>query len=171
MKFLFKHIFKSDDDDNGDHDHKKHMLIKLTNCQLLRNDSLIGDDLWIRSGLILDPETIFFDEKKRADLTIDCEGAIIAPGLIDLQINGINGKDFTYDCKDIKKNLESASHDLLKYGVTAFCPTIVSSEASVYANVLPNITKPNFDHDNKVHSKEKRGATILGAHLEGPFIR
>jgi N-acetylglucosamine-6-phosphate deacetylase len=37
---------------------------------------------------IVDPEKVFFDEKISADVQIDCKGALIAPGFIDLQING-----------------------------------------------------------------------------------
>lgn len=66
----------------------KQKIIQFRNCRLLRNHQLIVDDLWVRSGQIIDPEKVFFDEKKQADLQIDCHGAIIAPGFIDLQING-----------------------------------------------------------------------------------
>ncbi len=46
------------------------------------------EDLWVREGRILDPEKLFFDEKGYADKRVDCEGSIIAPGFIDVQING-----------------------------------------------------------------------------------
>ena len=36
----------------------------------------------MRDGKILDPEKLFFDER------LDCGGAILAPGFIDVQING-----------------------------------------------------------------------------------
>jgi N-acetylglucosamine-6-phosphate deacetylase len=38
---------------------------------------------------IINPEPIFFDEKTCADIRFDCGGALIAPGFIDVQINGI----------------------------------------------------------------------------------
>lgn len=46
------------------------------------------EDLWVREGRILDPEKLFFDEEGYADQRVDCEGLIIAPGFIDVQING-----------------------------------------------------------------------------------
>ena len=63
-------------------------IIQFWNCMLLRNHELIEDDLWIRDGKILDPHIAFFDENVAADVKIDCKGLIIAPGYIDVQING-----------------------------------------------------------------------------------
>lgn len=64
------------------------VLIQFTNCRLVRNHKLITDDLWIRNGIIVNPEPIFFDEKAEAHKKYDCKNAIIAAGYIDLQING-----------------------------------------------------------------------------------
>lgn len=58
------------------------------NCRILREHKIIKEDLWVRDGVILKPENIFFDERRKADVKIDCRGAIIAPGFIDIQING-----------------------------------------------------------------------------------
>lgn len=68
------------------------MTLKLTqfrNCRLLRNHQLVVDDLWVRAGKVIDPEKVFFDEKQQAHVQVDCGGAILAPGFIDLQINGM----------------------------------------------------------------------------------
>lgn len=46
------------------------------------------EDLWVREGKILNPEKLFFDEKGSADIQLDCKDSIIAPGFIDVQING-----------------------------------------------------------------------------------
>lgn len=54
-----------------------------------------SEDLWVREGKILDPEKLFFDEKGYADKRVDCEGSIIAPGFIDVQINGTNTHTLT----------------------------------------------------------------------------
>jgi N-acetylglucosamine-6-phosphate deacetylase len=63
-------------------------LVQFVNCRLLRDHRLVRDDLWVRDGRIENPERLFFDERLSADLQVDCQGAILAPGFIDLQING-----------------------------------------------------------------------------------
>lgn len=42
----------------------------------------------MRGGRILDPEKLFFEERRVADEQRDCGGCILAPGFIDVQING-----------------------------------------------------------------------------------
>lgn len=42
----------------------------------------------MRDGKILNPEKLFFEEKGSADVQLDCRDSIIAPGFIDVQING-----------------------------------------------------------------------------------
>jgi len=63
-------------------------LFRFSNCTLLRHHQIIADDLWVRDGKILNPEKVFYDERIRADVVIDCCGLLIVPGFIDVQING-----------------------------------------------------------------------------------
>ncbi|KAI9292532.1 Metallo-dependent hydrolase [Neoconidiobolus thromboides FSU 785] len=138
-------------------------IIKIYNGRILRDHKIIEDDyLWLRNGKILDPTLLFWDEQKNPDYLIDAKGALIVPGYIELQLNGAFGVDFTGDCGNLKEGLHKVSLGLLKQGVTAYCPTIVSSRADVYEKVLPH-TVPR-------KGSAKDGAEILGAHLEGPFI-
>src|SRR5687767_106493 len=82
--------------------------------------------------------------------------AWIVPGLIDMQLNGAFGVDFT----DPEADLAEAAAALPSTGVTAFLPTLVSSPADVYPRFLTNLASPMPDG----------AARILGAHLEGPFL-
>ncbi|KAG4075562.1 hypothetical protein HA402_003387 [Bradysia odoriphaga] len=136
-------------------------LIQFKNCHLVRNHQIVTDDLWVRNGKIVDPEKVFFDEKKTADTVIDCQNAIIAPGFIDIQINGGYGIDFAHNTTDTATGVSLVAKNILAHGVTSFCPTLVTSPVSTYQQVLPNIPKK---------AGGKHGATILGVHLEGPFI-
>lgn len=63
-------------------------VIRLFNCSLLRNGVFVNEDLWIRNGKIISPQEVFYDEKTFPNKEIDCAGRVVAPGFIDLQING-----------------------------------------------------------------------------------
>ncbi|XP_033023220.1 N-acetylglucosamine-6-phosphate deacetylase [Lacerta agilis] len=136
-------------------------VFQFTNCWILKNHELQREDLWVREGKILNPEKLFFDEKKHADVRLDCKGSILAPGFIDVQINGGFGVDFSLDTEDTGAGISLVAQKILSHGVTSFCPTLVSSPSSVYHRVLPQICVKN----GGLH-----GAGVLGVHLEGPFI-
>lgn len=136
-------------------------ITQFINCRILRDHQLQREDLWVREGKILDPEKLFFDEQGYADHRVDCEGSIIAPGFIDVQINGGYGIDFSQASEDVNSGVSFVAKKILEHGVTSFCPTLVTSPPAVYHKVLPQI---------KVHNGGKHGAGVLGLHLEGPFI-
>uniref|UniRef100_A0A671VSC8 N-acetylglucosamine-6-phosphate deacetylase n=1 Tax=Sparus aurata TaxID=8175 RepID=A0A671VSC8_SPAAU len=136
-------------------------ITQFINCRILREHQLQRDDLWVREGKILDPEKLFFDEQGYADKRVDCEGSIIAPGFIDVQINGGYGIDFSQACEDVCSGVSFVAKKILEHGVTSFCPTLVTSPPAVYHKVLPQV---------KVHNGGSHGAGVLGFHLEGPFI-
>ncbi|NXK69216.1 NAGA deacetylase, partial [Sylvietta virens] len=136
-------------------------IVQFTNCRILKDHQLQREDLWVREGKILNPEKLFFDEKGSADVQLDCKDSIIAPGFIDVQINGGFGVDFSLATDDFKSGIDLVSQKILSHGVTSFCPTLVTSPPSVYHQVLPQIS---------VRNGGAHGAGILGAHLEGPFI-
>lgn len=89
---------------------------------------------------------------------VDAHGLVLAPGFIDLQINGAFGFDFTTD----PASVWHVAARLPRYGVTSFLPTIVSSPDDVVRSaqrVLLDGAPPGVV-----------GATPLGLHLEGPFL-
>ena len=47
-----------------------------------------GGDVWVRDGKIVDHMKLFYGEKVTPDKVLDCNGLIVAPGFIDIQING-----------------------------------------------------------------------------------
>lgn len=74
---------------------KMQRQIKLTTVVRFKGGSVCSDegaleegDVWARGGAIIDPVKLFYEEKRAPDLTIDCRGWIVAPGFIDIQING-----------------------------------------------------------------------------------
>jgi len=87
--------------------------------------------------------------------------AVALPGLIDLQVNGYRGVDFSGD--DLTdESCAQACRQLLEAGTTAFLPTLISSPAALYARNLPIIAG--------VLGREEFRGRVLGIHLEGPFI-
>lgn len=71
------------------------------------------------------------------------------------------GVDFSYDSENVEEGISKVSKGLLAHGVTSFCPTLVTSDVEKYHKILPKI---------KQNPGGKHGATVLGVHLEGPFI-
>ncbi len=82
--------------------------------------------------------------------------SIVAPGLIDLQVNGGFGVEVGSD-PDALRNL---ARRLPETGVTAYLPTLISSPAAVYRAAFAAFATA---HDAP-------GARALGLHLEGPFL-
>ncbi|XP_031848829.1 N-acetylglucosamine-6-phosphate deacetylase [Nomia melanderi] len=137
------------------------ILKQFYNCRILRNGKIWFEDLWVRNGKIVDPEKIFYDEKIKPNIKIDCKGALISPGYIDLQINGGFGIDFTHNVNNVEEGINKVAKKLLEFGVTSFCPTLVTSPSETYHKIVPKIKKKDGG---------MQGASILGIHLEGPFI-
>ncbi|XP_059126151.1 N-acetylglucosamine-6-phosphate deacetylase isoform X2 [Peromyscus eremicus] len=112
---------------------------QFTNCRILRGGTLLREDLWVRGGRILDPEKLFFEERRMADEQRDCGGHILAPGFIDVQMNGGFGVDFSRDTEDVGSGIALVAQRILSHGVTSFCPTLVTSPPEIYHKVLPQI--------------------------------
>ncbi|KAK3525368.1 hypothetical protein QTP86_031252 [Hemibagrus guttatus] len=136
-------------------------ITQFVNCRILRDHHLEREDLWVRDGKILNPEKLFFDEQGFADRKVDCGNKIMAPGFIDMQINGGYGIDFSQATDDITGGVAQVAKRILEHGVTSFCPTLVTSPPHIYHKVIPEL---------KVVDGGADGAGVLGLHLEGPFI-
>jgi N-acetylglucosamine-6-phosphate deacetylase len=80
----------------------------------------------------------------------------VAPGFIDLQINGAEGIDIT----SAPWRIDELAAVLPRAGVTAFLPTIVTCPADVRAGALAAFAALEPGH----------GAVPLGLHLEGPML-
>lgn len=83
----------------------------------------------------------------------------ICPGLIDLHSHGARG----HDVRDGRiETIQSFSKFLTQCGVTSYLPTVSSSSQEQSEKVAKTI--------NDATEKNNSGATILGLHLEGPYI-
>lgn len=84
------------------------------------------------------------------------------PGLIDLQINGINGIDFN-DPSLTREDIIRATHYLLSQGITTFLPTVITNSDENTLKIVRAIY-------NACQSDPLVNDCIWGIHLEGPFI-
>ncbi len=94
---------------------------------------------------------------RRAQVTVP--GGTLAPGLIDLQINGAAGVDFA-TCSSAR-DLDRAHRFLLSTGVTAYLPAFISSPLVQLRAVLVHWQK---------FAAAVSAPRILGVHLEGPYL-
>ncbi|KAM7197405.1 family 9 carbohydrate esterase [Rhypophila sp. PSN 637] len=144
-------------------------MTKFTNCRLVRGDSLVWEDIWVSSttGKILRSQATFYDELILPDNTIDLGGRIVSPGLIECQLNGAFGFNFSTlldDMTQYPENVRHLNHQLIQTGVTSYIPTVTSQTADLYSQVLPYLGP-----SGKARRAED-GAESLGAHVEGPFL-
>ncbi|HUT47336.1 MAG TPA: N-acetylglucosamine-6-phosphate deacetylase [Sedimentisphaerales bacterium] len=129
----------------------------ITNCRLFdTTEDKQTTSVLIENGVIaqigqIEPIAV------RGD-TLDAQGRIIAPGFIDIHIQGAGGGDILDATGEA---LEAISRTCARFGTTGFLATTVF--------------KPNQDNQHLVLAAEYvgrdlGGANLLGFHLEGPFI-
>lgn len=90
---------------------------------------------------------------------IELHGDFVSPGFIDIHINGACGAD-TMDATH--ESIEVFSKCLAQHGTTAFLPTSVTSSQTSRDKALENV--------RWAMTQKMPGATVLGLHLEGPWI-
>ncbi len=84
------------------------------------------------------------------------EAGIVAPGFVDLQVNGGYGVEVGPDADALR----FLAARLPQTGVTAWLPTVISSPAACYPGVLAALAA----------AQNAPGAAMLGLHAEGPFL-
>jgi N-acetylglucosamine-6-phosphate deacetylase len=91
----------------------------------------------------------------------DSGGLYLAPGFIDLQVNGFLGVDFN-DPKCSLEQIARSIRGLFATGVTRFYPTVITGSPAGMLGALRNLRC----------AKEtlREGAAIDGFHVEGPHI-
>lgn len=97
--------------------------------------------------------------EQSGDKVIDLKGKYIIPGLVDIHTHGALKIDVSID--DTDKIIE-LSKFYAKNGVTSFMPTTMTASQ---ADIIEGIKRIR-----KAAESESLGATIIGAHAEGPYI-
>lgn len=133
------------------------MITELTGGSVVTDaGTLVPFDVVIRGGRITELRSPDRRRSPGAD-SLDVTGKIVAPGLVDVQINGGWGHDFTGD----PTTIGDVARWLPSTGVTAFVPTIVTSSATRRTAALEALARLEQSDDR---------ASALGIHFEGPII-
>jgi N-acetylglucosamine-6-phosphate deacetylase len=127
------------------------------------NTRIFTGDLWLDGYAVLTQDGRIQDVLPQAQIPADAEltdlkGDILAPGYIDLQIYGGNGKlfPFTPDSATLRATYEYCSAG----GAAFFMPTIPTHSPEVISKSIEAVRQ----------YWQEGGAGVLGLHLEGPFI-
>ena len=122
------------------------------------------------NGVLVGPTRVTWDEDgnitevseiRAQDAATD---ALLVPGFIDLQVNGIAEVNVA-SADDLQ--WQRLNQLLLQSGVTSWCPTLISASRDSLALSLAKILarmQQQKTENNIVAS------SILGAHMEGPFL-
>lgn len=99
-----------------------------------------------------------------SDISSGAEGTEhwIAPGLIDLQVNGLAGYSFNGSQTTVE-TVRCTVDALHREGITRFCPTIVTGTTQSMVAALATLASACDDDDIVEYA-------VLGIHVEGPFI-
>ena len=98
---------------------------------------------------------------KHLAASADVPEVYLAPGLIDIQINGYMGVDFS-DQELTPDQMHKATDALWKEGVTSYLPTVITRDQERLARSFALLAQSRKD--------EILSLSIPGFHLEGPYI-
>ena len=107
-----------------------------------------------RDGLIASVNEIPMSE--------ELNDVFVAPGLIDNQINGYRGVDFS-DPATATGKIRMAVDAIRADGVTTFFPTVITGPHDKLVKVFRNLARA-LQEDEEVRT------SVAGFHLEGPYI-
>lgn len=133
------------------------MMYALANCDIYTGDEVLFDRaVMIRDSII--EAIVPFEEIPGDARRIDLGGQIVAPGFIDVQVNGGAGRLFNNS--PTVAALEAIVEGHRKFGTTDLLPTFITGDrAKMQGAALC------------VQAWLERGSPgVLGIHFEGPFI-
>ena len=119
-----------------------------------------GDVLHRPATLVVEDGRVSAIEPGVASGGVDCEGLLLAPGFIDLQVNG--GADLLFGVEPTGDALRliATAHEAL--GTTHLLPTVISG--------TPEELRAGRDAVAGVISGDEAEGAVLGIHYEGPTI-
>lgn len=134
---------------------------KIAEEMLIRGKLITGEglvDLRIEGGSIIEIDAA--DAARRPDL--GDEKQYLAPGLVDLQINGYAGIDWN-DPATPPERIAEAARRLRATGVVAFYPTVITGSRKHISRCLALLARAVDEYPDAARA-------VPGLHLEGPYI-
>jgi N-acetylglucosamine-6-phosphate deacetylase len=126
----------------------------ITNCRLYD----VPPDVPARSVLVRDGRIEAIGSADGADQVLDAGGRMVAPGFIEVHIQGAGGADVLDATPGA---LETMSRTCARFGVTSFLATTIYK---------PGRENRHLNVAAECVGRDLGGARLLGTHLEGPFI-
>jgi N-acetylglucosamine-6-phosphate deacetylase len=123
-------------------------------------DSLM--ELQLEGGRITRVTRVLPAEVPHGMRVLGGEDFFLAPGFIDIQVNGFAGIDFNHP-EFVGDDLLPVCKALLRTGVTRFCPTLITGSQERLKRGVRQILEA-YEKHALVRSM------VIGIHLEGPYI-
>ena len=129
----------------------------------LTNIKIFDGEKFIDGHCIVIENNVIKSVEKEIDVDavitrIDLGGKIVAPGYIDLQVNGIGGYDINADPS--VATLKNMNEVCQRYGCTSYLPTVITNGDDYMLKII--------DLFNSIEDLSVIG--VLGIHFEGPYI-
>jgi N-acetylglucosamine-6-phosphate deacetylase len=133
------------------------MAFALRGARIFTGDDMIdGHAVVIRGARIA---SIIPEKQLAADLPVrDLQGGLLAPGFIDVQVNGGGGALLNDDPTVETVRTIAASHR--KFGTVGMLPTVITDAPSVLSQAIDAVRA----------SIVQQTPGVLGIHIEGPFL-
>lgn len=86
------------------------------------------------------------------------KGGLLAPGFIDVQVNGGGGTLF--NAEPSPEGVRQVAQAHRRFGTTGLLPTVITDQPEVISSALASIRE----------AREQGETSVLGIHVEGPFL-
>ena len=128
---------------------------------LLGSQIFCGERFYDDHALLVDGKSIvdIVDKNNTPDNfnKIELNQGVLAPGFIDLQVNGGGGVLFNNSPNKESLNAIIKAHQF--FGTTSVMPTVISDSLEVLEQCITTVTE-----------EIKNNSSLLGIHIEGPFF-
>ncbi|QIQ20669.1 N-acetylglucosamine-6-phosphate deacetylase [Zophobihabitans entericus] len=135
-------------------------MYALTNCRIYTGFEILDKHVVIIDGDKIVQVCPKSEMPRNMDVE-DLKGAILAPGFLDIQLNGCGGVQFneTLDSLSIE-TLEIMQETNLRTGCTSYLPTLITSTDEFIRKAIETMREYLKTHSNQA----------IGLHIEGPYI-